>query len=239
MVTAADQPCPDSIEFHLRRVAFECQARSRAPLWALVQDMPAVCACLLDRLGPFDVGLNDLRLDNGDGNLGRSNLGFWAFDLGVRCEIRLASVDVRCHELNQVDVRQLDRLTQAVLGAVLEGQPGASFSEYEVTFRMHGAPDTLNPATFLQRFTGSEPEGLGPVTASGASFHFGPGGRRVSCAVSADVSELFTDSIHVGSRAVFDAERVPREELMMEAGDYMKASLAALGLILPATKEST
>ena len=59
-MTAADQPCPDSIEFHLRRVAFECQARSRAPLWALVQDMPAVCACLLDRLGPFDVSLNDL-----------------------------------------------------------------------------------------------------------------------------------------------------------------------------------
>ena len=42
VVTAADQPCPDSIEFHLRRVAFECQARSRAPLWALVQEKPEI-----------------------------------------------------------------------------------------------------------------------------------------------------------------------------------------------------
>ena len=229
----------DLIEFHLRRAAFECQARLRAPLWALVQDMPAVCSCLLDRLGPFDVGLNDLRVDNGEGNLGRGNLGFWALDLNVRCEIRLAGIDMHCHELNRIEVGQLEGLTRAVLGAVLEAQPGASFSGYEVTFLMHGAPEASDPTAFLRRFTGAEPEGLGPVTRSAASFHFGPSGRRVSCAVSADVSELFTDSIHVASRAVFDGERVPVEELMIEAANHLTASLASLGLILPANEVST
>ena len=89
----------DLTEFHLRRAVFECPARLRAPLWALVQDMLAVCSCL----------------------------------------------------------------------------------------------------------------------------------RRASCAVSADASELFTDSIHVASRAVFDGERVPMEELMIEAANHLTASLAAPG----------
>ena len=232
------EPAPDLIEFRLRDARFSVQARLRTPLWNLVQDMPAVCSCVLERLAPFGISLDDLHIDNRDGNLGEANLGFWALDLHARCNIRLADVEVHCQELSQVETRQIDQLTQALLGSVLDGQPGASFVDYQVTFRVHGAPGTSSPASFLQPFASFEPKGLGPVTGSGASFYFGPSGRRVSCAISADMSSSFTDSIYLATRVVFDSDQLPKEELMAEAGRYLKASLAALGLTLPATGES-
>ena len=237
-MVAGSESTRDLAEFRLRDAALSVRARLRAPLWNLVQDMPAVCSCVLDRLAPFGIGLNDLRIDNRDGNLGEANLGFWALDLHARCNIRLADVEMHCQELLRVETRQLDQLTHALLEAALDGQPGASFADYQTTFRMHGAPGTSSPATFLQRFTDSEPKGLGPVTGSGASFHFGPSGRRVSCAISADPSSSFADSIYLATRAVFDGNQLPKEDLMAEAGRYLKASLAALGLTLPATGES-
>ena len=237
-MVAGSESTRDLTEFRLRDAAFSVQARLRAPLWNLVQDLAAVCSCVLERLAPFGIGLNDLRIDHRDGNLGEANLGFWALNLQARCNIRLADVEVHCQELIQVETRQLDRLTQALLGSVLAGQPGASFADYQATFRMHGAPGISSPATFLQQFTNSEPKGLGPVTGSGASFHFGPDGRRVSCAISADMSSSFTDSIYLATRVVFDGDQLPKEDLMAEAGRYLKVSLAALGLTLPATGES-
>ena len=237
-MAAGSESTRDPTEFRLRDAAFSVQARLRAPLWNLVQDMPAICSCVLERLAPFGVGLNDLRIDNRDGNLGEANLGFWALDLHARCNIRLADVEVHCQELSQVEVRQIGQLTQALLGSVLDGQPDAAFADYQATFRMHGVPGTSSPATFLQQFTNSEPKGLGPVTGSGATFHFGPSGRRTSCAISADMSSSFTDSIYLATRVVFDADQLQKEDLMAEAGRYLNASLGALGLTLPATGES-
>ena len=237
-MTAGSKSTRDPTEFRLRDAAFSVQARLRAPLWNLVQDMPAICSCVLDRLVPFGVGLDDLRIDNRDGNLGEANLGFWVLGLHTRCNIRLADVEVHCRELSQVDIRQIGQLTQALLGSVLAGQPGAAFADYQATFRMHGVPGNLSPATFLQQFTNSEPEGLGPVTGSGATFHFGPSGGRVSCAISADMSSSFADSIYLATRVVFDAGKLREEDLMAEAGRYLKASLAALGLTLPETGET-
>ena len=237
-MVAGSESTRDLIEFRLRDAAFSVQARLRAPLWNLVQNMPTVCSCVLERLAPFGIGLNELRIDNRDGNLGEANLGFWALDLHARCSIRLADVEVHCQDLIQVETRQIDHLTRALLGATLDSQPGTSFADYQVTFRMHGAPDTSSPATFLQRFTTSEPKGLGPATGSGASFHFGPSGHRVSCAISADMSSSFTDSIYLATRVVFDGDQLTKEDLMAEAGRYLNASLAALGLTLPATGES-
>ena len=77
-MVAGSESTRDPTEFRLREAAFSVQARLRAPLWNLVQDMPAICSCVLERLAPFGVGLNDLRIDNRDGNLGEANLGFWA-----------------------------------------------------------------------------------------------------------------------------------------------------------------
>ena len=95
-MVAGSESARDLTEFRLRDAAFSVQARLRAPLWNLVQDMPAICSCVLARLAPFGVGLNDLRIDNRDGNLGEANLGFWALDLRARCSIRLADVEVQC-----------------------------------------------------------------------------------------------------------------------------------------------
>ena len=237
-MVAGHEPAPDLIEFRLRDAVFSVQARLRAPLWSLVQDMPTVCSCVLERLAPFGISLDDLRIDNRDGNLGEANLGFWVLDLHARCNIRLADVEVHCHELSQVETWQLDQLTQAMLGATLDSQPGASFVDYQVTFRMQGAPDTSSPAAFLQPFTNFEPKGLGPVTSSGASFHFGSSGRQLSCSISADVSSSFTDSIYFVTRVVFDGDQLPKEDVIVEAGKHLKASMAALGLTLPSSGES-
>ena len=237
-MTTERKPHPALAEFRPRRAAFSFAAKLREPLWVLAHDLPAICSRVLERLAPFEVGLNDLRVDNADGRLGESNLRFWALDLEARCEIRLTGVDVQCHELHQVDVRQLDHLIQAVLVAVLESQEGAAFIDYEVTVRMHGIPQDSNPDVFLGRFTGPGPEGLGPVAGSGVSFHFGPYGRRISCTVLADMSTSFADSIYVQTRALFDGEQLPKEEIGVETGKYLKSSLAALGLMLPETGES-
>ena len=135
MVTTERKPHPALTEFRPRRTAFSFAARLREPLWVLAHDLPAICSRVLERLVPFAVGLNDLRVDNADGCLGESNLRFWALDLEARCEIRLTGVDVQCHDLHQVDIRQLDHLIQAVLGAVLDSQEDAAFIDYEVTVR--------------------------------------------------------------------------------------------------------
>ena len=237
-MTEERKPYPALTEFQPRRAAFSFTAKLREPLWVLSHGLPAICSRVLERLAPFAVGLNDLRVDNADGHLGESSLGFWALDFQARCEIRLAGVDVRCRALHQADVRQLDHLIQAVLGAVLESQEDAAFINYEVTVQMHGAPQGSNPEMFLGRFTGPGLEGLGPVTGSGASFYFGPCSRRVSCAVLVDISTSFADSIYVQTRALFDGEQLPREEIGVETEKYLKASLAALGLTLPETGES-
>ena len=237
-MTAEQKPHPALAEFRPRRAAFSFTAKLREPLWVLAHGLPAICSRVLERLAPFAVGMNYLRVDSADGRLGESNLGFWALDFQARCEIRLTGVDVQCHALHQVDVRQLDHLIQAVLGAVLESQEDAIFINYEATVQMHGAPQGSNPGTFLGRFTGPGLEGLGPVTGSGVSFYFGPCSRRISCAVLADMSTSFADSIYVQTRALFDGEQLPREEIGVETGKYLKASLAALGLALPEAGES-
>lgn len=237
-MTVERKPHPTLTDFRPRRATFSFAAKLREPLWVLVHGLPAICSRILERLAPFAVGMNDLRVDSADGRLGESNLGFWALDFQARCEIRLTGVDVQCHALHQVDIRQLDHLIQAVLGAVLESQEDAAFINYEVTVQMHGAPQGSNPEMFLGRFTGPGLEGLGPVTGSGVSFYFGPCSRRISCAVLADMSTSFADSIYVQTRALFDGEQLPKEEIGVETGKYLKTSLAALGLTLPVTGES-
>ena len=237
-MVAESESIREPIEFRLREAAFSIHARLRAPLWNLVRDMPAVCSCVLERLAPFGVGLNDLRIDNGDGDLGEANLGFWALDFRARCSIRLADVEVRCQQLSQVKIRQIGQLTQALLGSVLDGEPDAAFADYQATFRMHGVPGALNPATFLRQFTNSEPQGLGQVTGSGATFYYGPLDHRISCAVSADMSSSFNDSVYLVARVVFDADQLQKEDLMSEAGRHLDASLAALGLMLSVNGES-
>ena len=237
-MVAGSESTRDPIEFRLRDAAFSIRARLCAPLWNLAQDVPAICSCVLERLAPFGVSLNDLRIDNRDGNLGEASLGFWALDFHARCSIRLADVEVECRQLRQVETRQIGQLTEALLGSVLDGQPDAAFADYQAIFQMHGVPGDSSPATFLQQFTNSKPEGLGPVTGSGATFHFGPLGHRISCAISADMSSSFNDSIYLATRVVFDADQLQKEDLMAESGRYLEASLAALGLTLPATGES-
>ena len=199
--------------------------------------MPVICSCILARLGPFGVDLNDLRIDNRDGKLGEANLSFWALDFRARCSIRLAEVEVDCQELGQVDTGQVDQLTQELLASVLDSQPDAAFAAYQATFRMHGVPDASNPAAFLRQFTNSEPAEMGPVTGSGATFHFGPNGHRSSCVVSADMSSHFTDSIFLATHVVFDADQLRREDLVTEAGRHLNTALAAFGLTLPASGE--
>ena len=148
-MTTKRKPHPALTEFRPRRAAFSFTATLREPLWVLAHDLPAICSRVLERLAPFAVGLNDLRVDNAAGRLGESNPGFWALDLEVRCEIRLTGVDVQCHEMHQVDIRQLDHLIHAVLVAVLESQEGAAFIDYEVTVRMHGMPQDPDAAVDL------------------------------------------------------------------------------------------
>ncbi len=237
-MVAGSEPTQDLTEFRVRDAAFSVQAKLRTPLWNLVQDMPAICSCVIERLAPFGVGLNDLRIDNRDGNLGEANLGFWALDFHTRCSIRLAEIEVHCQQLSQVEIRQVGHLTQALLGSVLDSQPDAAFADYQATFRMHGVPGASSPSTFLRQFTNSKPQGLGPVTGSGVTFHFGPLGYRISCTISADMSSSFNDSIYLATRIIFDADQLQKEDLMVETGKYLEASLAALGLTLPATGES-
>ena len=237
-MAAGSESTGDPTEFHLRHAAFSVQARLRTPLWTLVRDMPAVCSCVLERLAPFGVGLKDLRIDNRDGNLGEANLNFWALDFRARCSIRLADVEVHCQELGQADIRQIGQLTQDLFGSVLDSQPDAAYAAYQVSFQMHGVPGTSNPAAFLQGFTNCEPTDMGPVTGSGATFHFGPTDLRTSCTVSADMSSHFTDSIFVATHVVFDADRLSKEDLVTEAGRHLSTALAAFGLTLPASGDS-
>ncbi len=236
---AKDESTRDSTEFQVLRAAFSVQARLREPLWTLVKDMPAICSCVVERLAPFGIGLNDLRIDNRDGNLGEANLNFWALDFRARCSIRLADVEVHYQELGQVGIRQIGQLTQELLRSVLNSQPDAAFAAYQASFQIHGVPDTSNPATFLRQFTNSEPKEMGPVTGSGATFHFGPSDSRISCAISADVSSHFTDSIFLATHIVFDADQLRREDLITEAGRHLNAALSAFGLTLPASGELT
>ena len=49
------------------------------------------------------------------------------------------------------------------------------------------------------------------------------------------MSSSFADSIYLATRVVFDADQLQKEDLMAEVGSYLKASLGALGLTLPAT----
>ncbi len=238
-MVAGNESTRDPTEFHLRFAAFSVQAWLRAPLWSLVQDMPTICSCILERLSPFGIGLNDLRIDNRDGNLGEANLSFWALEFRARCSIRLADVEVHCQELGQVDIQQISQLTQEFLGSVLDSQPDAAFASYQVNFQMHGVPGTSNPATFLRQFTNSAPRDMGPVTGSGATFHFGTTDRRISCAISADMSSRFADSIFLATHVVFDADQLQTEDLIAEAGRHLNTSLAAFGLTLPSSGEST
>lgn len=122
---------------------------------------------------------------------------------------------------------------------MLDSQPDAAFAAYQANFRMHGVPNTSNPAAFLRQFTNFEPSDMGPVSGSGATFHFGPTDSRTSCTVSVDMSSQFTDSIFLATHVVFDADRLQREDLIPEAGRHLNAALSAFGLTLPASGDVT
>lgn len=226
-------------ELHPRRTGFTLQARLRELLWTLSQRTPEICSRLLERLSPFDIGPDDLRIDKGDGTLGGLSLNFWALDYKARCDIRLQRIEVTCPTLHDVGLPRLDSLVQEVLAAVLEADPSAQFESYEVTIQMHAGLLGETPEMFLRRFTGRGLEGLGPGTGSAVCYYFGSSGPRTSCALTVDMSRMFDDAIYTDGRAVFDGAEIGKEELASECESFVQDCFGALGVALPATGEST
>lgn len=228
MGTAGDEVHDGLVDFLPQRTFFAMRGRLAAPYLTLFSNAPHFYKYLLDSLRDFAIGVDDLRIDAGDGTLGGYRVEFWAPQ--GRYRIHLMGVDIEHLDRAPVQLPQVDELTYSVLGALMQSQPGTVFEFYRVEYRLHGAPIGIAPVQFLERFTGDPPEGLGPSTAAGASFNFGADAQRLSCSVSVEPSDLHSDLVFVRSEAVFDGHTT--RELSVESVQFLKASLAALGLRL-------
>lgn len=220
---------------NLRPLRFMLTIRGQLirPLWGLIHDVRPFYSAILENLGPFGIGLNDLRTDAGDGTVGGFGLIFWAPGGGrVRYRVHLMGAEADYLDRGEsIELRRADRLTQTLLEVILSCQGGPTFESYHVDCAIHGTVDGVRPAEFVGRFIAKTPEGLNDAMASAAGFRFGGNAGRVST-VEVSVSETVPDSIFVRSQATFDGSQLAPEALQDKAARHFEETLGALGLRL-------
>jgi hypothetical protein len=203
------------------------------PDFALLQDPSTLLQHLFRRLEPHGLKLGDLRVERGAGNVADFHVLCYLFNYWMTVRVRVERVEVVCAELPADHVERFKVVTTDVLRALKDRSPDLLFRAAVVAVSMHGKPEGQPSKEYVAQFVTNIPKDLGPLTGCGSVLYFGPDGDRVLSVVTVDMSAAVADSLYVRVHAVWDAKRVPVEDLSALADDYVRHVVERLGLRLP------
>ena len=168
-------------------------ARFSAPNFnVLAEEGRRTLAAMCAALAPFGTGLNDVTFGQ-TGTLADRNAYFAISRYNAGVKLTVANVEIGFNDLSKVTFE----IIQAVIRAAGSALPGMGIGLYSVSMNSHGRVDGMSGAAFTAPLVGRAPEGLGPLTRSGAVFYYGARGPIVHTGLVVDSSMLVPDGVFV------------------------------------------
>jgi hypothetical protein len=205
------------------------QADFVEPAFALFADPIGLIRRLSAKLRPYGVQFTHIRWDQGGGSVGDLNLLCWLFNFAATIRIRLDKVEIQCLDLNRVNFQHL---TAAAIDSLslLDSECGVKFRTHSLALGFHGMLENVNRRDFIAKFVSRGPETLGPNAGQGIVFYYAAQDKRLSSAVTLDLSALVPDALFMRVVSVWDGQKVATKELTTVAADYLQTVLASFGL---------
>ena len=218
-----------STGFEVSRLDYSCEARYQQPEFDLFRDAPALASHMYTALRGHGVTLPDLKIEQGDGNLGELHLFCKLFDFALTVRIRLDRVDIVAVYVSTTD--QADRYSAAAVDALTAIQKvvKSGYSAYTIQVHAHGTLADGNVKAFLAQFIAKTPA-AGPATGNGVGYYYGPSEDRLSSSIVADPSAIIPGGLYVRVQGIWDAARVRVQDLPIRTNTYVRDALAALNL---------
>lgn len=222
-----------SIKLDISKADLAFEAGFPKPEFGLLRDGATLMDHLYRRLERYGLQLTDIRFERGGGTVGDHHFLVYLFNYWMTIRIRVRGIEIICSDLPRDLVVEFKAAILDVLGAVKDYKPDLSFRAYTVAVGLHAKLEGKPVQDYLATFVASIPKNLGPLTASGVVFYFGPEEGRLLSTVTADKSVVVPDGLFVRVHGMWDAGRVSADGLMGMAEAFVRQALDSLGLQLP------
>ncbi len=222
-------------QFVFKKGYFNFQAEFARPALDLLSQPVAqkLAEELLTRLGPaHGMRISHLKINHGDGDLGRANLGCSLFDFNAVLRIGLERLELETYYVERIGRETLSQGTLNAAQAMIAVAGKNPFSTWMVDLGLHGQLPGTTPKVFIGKFQKSQPSIGGALTGSACSFYFGPLKERLSCLIGLDMSAVVEDGLFFRKRTLWDAAALPVEAFPERASADLDSALADLGLSL-------
>ncbi|HLY22250.1 MAG TPA: hypothetical protein VKT83_07255 [bacterium] len=185
---------------------------------------------LFAKLSPYGVRLTDIRWDQGGGSLGDFSLLCYLFNFAATLRIKLEKVEIQCLDLNRVNVQQLTAASMDALTLFEAPELNTRFKTHSLSLGIHALLENTNTRDFINKFAFRGPENLGPNVGHGIVFYYGAQDKRLSAAVTIDLSAIVKDGLYFRVLSVWDGQKVSTRELTTVAADFLRSVYASFGL---------
>ena len=222
-----------AIKLEVARADLGFEAGYSHPEFSLFRDGSDLLHYVFKRLEPHGLRLTDLRVERGSGSVADHHILCYLFNYWMTVRIRVDRIEVFCSELPRDYVGKMKAALLDVCGAIKDHKPELAFRAFAVGVGLHAQLEGEPVRNYLSRFVTSAPKNLGPSTGNGAVFYFGPDGDRLLSSITADLSTVIPDAMHLRIYGVWDPKKVPLDSLGTVADGFVAQALGTLGLQLP------
>jgi hypothetical protein len=217
--------------FSVSQADFTLNAAFQRPEFGLFQNTGALVQRMFESLKLHGVRLADMKIERGNGALSEFLLLCQLFNYAMSIRTRIEHVEIICVQLSE---ENLKRFSPAIVDALLslQGEPGPKFQNYTLALNLHGTLEGTDTKTFLASFSAKTPP-VGPSTGNAMGYYFGPSDERQGSVIILDFSTNVPGGLYIQLRGVWDATKVPPQDLPALADKFVRTVTESVGLQVP------